>query len=258
MGKISDDFNVVSEVEVLVEEQESQSDTPAYGSDEWNNYVMSLFHADEMIDGNPLCHGLRRVANLLLGSIVSSKPTSVFPSTDPNGVGRATVVYEITFDWGGVGDFRTYGDVAEVWHGNTEDLYAAHAVACASTKAEARTLRKALMVKCVAAEELANNKDVAGIVRRSIGISTAPTTGEIAPADVMSDNQFNFIDSKCRQLQINPIAYANDSGFTCSNVKEFRKIKKMQASTMIQKLNDYQTNGNIPEGINGYSASWKE
>src|SRR5690606_27810229 len=107
-----------------------------------------LFEPKELIDGNPNCAALRRVSELVLGDIVSSGPSQVFPATDPNGPGRATVVFEVIFDWGNTGNFRTFKEVADCWHGNTDDLFCAHPVATASTRAEGRVLRKALKVKC--------------------------------------------------------------------------------------------------------------
>ena len=79
---------------LLVPKQEEQDQNiPEYASPEWNKYVMEHFRPDELIDGNPICAGLRRVAGLLLGEIVESGPDQVFPATDGNGPGRATVVY---------------------------------------------------------------------------------------------------------------------------------------------------------------------
>ena len=69
---------------------------PDYCSPEWNDYVMSHFQDNELIDGNPLTAGLRRVSELLIGVIVDSKPTQIFP-VQGDGVGRATVAYEVTF-----------------------------------------------------------------------------------------------------------------------------------------------------------------
>jgi len=57
-----------------------------------------------------------------------------------------------------------YSEVADSWEGNTDDMFCAFAVAIASTRAEARALRKALKIKGVAAEEL-TKKDTAKIVR---------------------------------------------------------------------------------------------
>ena len=74
-----------------------QSDTPSVTSPEWNDYVLSLFEENELYDGRPLCAGLRRVAELLLGEIVSSKPTQIFPPLKGDEIGRATVIWEIVF-----------------------------------------------------------------------------------------------------------------------------------------------------------------
>lgn len=249
-NKITDDYNVES----VEHEEEELVDMPEYGSADWNAFVMSRFHDEELIDGNPLCYGLRRVANELLGDIVSSRPTQVFPSVNDNGVGRATVVYEIVFNWGRTGEFRTFGDVAEVWHGNTEDLFAAHAAATACTKAEGRVLRKALMVKCLAAEELPKNKDVAGIVRNSISFSG--TTGEVAASDLMSSSQLNFLNGKAMQLNVNLLAYLSSKGFICRSEEDVKKIKKLDASNLIKGMNEFQSSP-IPENLKGYDSSWR-
>lgn len=265
MGKLEEDYQVEIEestnnnnivVGDLYPETTSADvmGAPAYGSDEWNDYVMNLFHEDEIIDGNPLCHGLRRVANLLLGDIISSGPTQVFPALDPDGPGRATVMYEIEFDWMNSGISRRFGDVAEVWHGNTDDLFAAHPAATACTKAEGRCLRKALMVKCVAFEELAKNKDVAGIVKSLVKAGKV-TSGEVVATDSISDPQANFIDGKCRQLGINVVKYLNSHG---TEYKFYKDIDKRSASDMIKKLNSFQTNdSSIPVDLLGYDPNWK-
>ena len=52
-------------------------DTPQITSLEWNDYVMSLFEEDELIENRPLSAGLRRVSELVLGRIVSSGPVPV-------------------------------------------------------------------------------------------------------------------------------------------------------------------------------------
>ena len=132
------------DVEDKVEEEAIET-TPVYGSQEWHDYIMKKFEKRELIDGNPTCAGLRRVAEDVLGSIIVSRPSQVFPSTDNNGPGRATVVFEVVFDWMDSGQMRTFSDVADVWHGNTDDLFCAHPVATASTRAEGRALRLSLI-----------------------------------------------------------------------------------------------------------------
>jgi hypothetical protein len=226
---------------------------PAYGSEDWNDYVMSKFHARELFDGNPTCAGLRRVAEEILGTIVVSRPSNVWPATDPNGPGRATVVFEVVIDWMNSGQLRTYSDVADCWHGNTDDLFCAHPVATASTRAEGRALRKALKVKCLAAEELAR-KDVASIVRQTVEKSLTPTDGEWHEDDAVSGPQINFIDSKCKALNINVMEFINlgEEEYTSIN-----QVTKDTAKKMIKVLNEYQNKSKqIPEELSEY-AKWR-
>ena len=113
----------IDEEKEKTEEEVVETTMPAYGSKEWNDYVMSKFESHELIDGNPICAGLRRVVDDVLGSIVSSRPVQVWPSTDVNGPGRATVVFEVVINWMDSGELRTFAEVADVWHGNTDDLF---------------------------------------------------------------------------------------------------------------------------------------
>ena len=92
--------------------------SPSPTSPDWNDYVLGLFEKNELFDGRPKCAGLRRVAELVLGQVVSSKPTQVFPPSGGNEVGRATVVWEVIFSNGSV-----FSDVADSWEGNTDDAF---------------------------------------------------------------------------------------------------------------------------------------
>ena len=231
---------------------------PMYGSEEWDDYVMGKFRDREVFTDRDsgrksvTCAGLRRVTSQILGNIVSSRPTQVIASQDPNGPGRATVVFEVVIDWMGSGELRTFADVADVWHGNTDDLFCAHPAATAATRAEGRALRKALMIKCLAAEELAR-KDVAAIVRQSI--PQAPSDGEWKEDDKISDPQINFIGAKCSQLDVNVMKFINMGDNTYSHVKE---VSKATAKKMLGVLNSYQNGSEeIPEGAMGYDENWR-
>lgn len=242
--------------EVLEKEKDTEPDMtmPAYGSAEWHDYVMDKFHKSEMYNGNPLTTGLRRVAEELLGDILVSRPVQVLASNDPNGPGRATVSFEVVIDWMNSGQLRTYGDVADCWHGNSDDLFCAHPAATASTKAEGRCLRKALKVRCVAAEEIPRNKDVVAIVRQSI--APKPTTGEWNEEDPISLPQINFIDGKCRQLDIGVFEFINSGEKTYENIQE---VSKKTASKMLAMLNEYQNKSKpTPAKIVGYNSNWRE
>ena len=237
----------------VIEENANEEDRPSMFSEEWNEYVMAHFKRNELIDGNPICAGLRRVAELLLGDIIESGPEQVFPASDSNGPGRATVVFSITFNWMNTGSIRTFKEVADVWHGNTDDLFCAHPVATASTRAEGRALRKALKLRCLAAEELAK-KDIVDIVQQAV--KQAPTSGEYEAGKSISSQQIQFIDNKCSMLDIDAFAFINMGNGSFSTVSE---VTKDSAKKMIKVLNNYQNNsGDIPDSIKGYKVNWRE
>jgi hypothetical protein len=142
--------------------------------------------------------------------------------------------------------------VADAWEGNTDDMFCAYAVAIASTRAEARALRKALKIKGVAAEEL-TKKDTAKIVR-DISKQKTSTSGDYDDQGRMSDAQYNFIDVKCKQLNINGSKLFKD----VFKVDNNRKISKKIASDIIDQLNEYQRDKNtIPSDLLGYNEDWR-
>ena len=223
------------------------ADAPSMLSSEWHEFAMTLFDETELVDGHPLVAGLRRVSELVLGPIVFSGPTQVFPVQRDDHHGRATVVFTVEFSNG-----QRYSEVADSWEGNTDDMFCAFAVAIASTRAEARALRKALKIKGVAAEEL-TKKDTAKIVR-DISKQKASSDGDYDDQSRMSDAQYNFIDIKCKQLNIDGQKLFKDL-FNADNNK---KVSKKVASDIIDKLNDYQRDKkSIPEEITGYQEEWR-
>lgn len=223
------------------------NDAPNMLSPDWHDYAMSLFEEDELMNGHPLVTGLRRVSEVVLGQIMYSGPTQVFPVTRDDHHGRATVVFTVRFANG-----SEYSEVADAWEGNTDDTFCAYAVAIASTRAEARALRKALKIKGVAAEEL-TKKDTAKIVR-DISKQTNSTGGDYDDQGRMSDAQSNFIDIKCKQLDV-------DGGKLFKevfNIDQNRKVSKKVASDIIDRLNEYQRDkSSIPESIVGYNEEWR-
>ncbi len=228
-------------------------DKPSITSPEWHDYVMQFFQPNELVEGNPITAGLRRVAELLLGDIMESGPINVVAPSNDDGPGRATVTYRVTFNWMNSGQMRTYADTADVWHGNTDDLFCAHPVATASTRAEGRALRKALKIRALAAEEL-SKKDIVSIVKQT----TAPKTtdGDWNPEDRISSQQIGFIDNKCKQLDISVSGFINSGKNSYSRIDS---ITKNTASEMIRQLNKYQ-NGDtsVPEEISGYDPEWRK
>ena len=220
---------------------------PSTTDPEWNDYVMNLFADNETYDGNPLVAGLRRVAELVIGPIVFSGPTQVFPPQRDDHHGRATVVFSVEFQNG-----MRYAEVADCWEGNTDDMFCAYAIATASTRAEGRALRKALRIRAVAAEEM-TKKDTAKIVR-DLSNKKDTSDGGYDEHGRMSDAQYNFIDVKCRQLNVNGSVLFKDIFKADNN----RKVSKQIASDIIDTLNEYQRDkNNIPENVLGYIEEWR-
>jgi hypothetical protein len=220
---------------------------------EWHNYVMGLFDESELYDGMPLVAGLRRVSQLVLGPIVSSRPVQVFAPTDIAHMGRATVVYEVQFQkqkpeekvkkgeavatlssWGD--NVLTFADVADCFEGNADDLVALHPAATASTRAEARALRKALGLTCVSAEELTRNKDIVKEYKTKVG---EPTDGSMKTNDGLSVNQKKCIGVICDKIKVDPVKMANHLVG-----KEVEALTKGEASKVIDSLSKMQ-NGEL-------------
>lgn len=221
-------------------------------SPEWHEFVMSKFLDSELVEINgdkyPNCYGLRRVVELLIGDIVESKPTQIFMSPDSttNNPGRVTVLYEVCLrSHHQDGSLITIGDVAEVFSLNCDDLFLAYPAATACTRAEGRCLRKALKLRCVAAEEITRNKDVAKAVRQVT--NSAPTDGSYREEDPISGAQTNLLTNKCKEMNIDVLKFINIGEKTYAKLND---VSKKTAINMIKLLNDYQNNSKpIPANI---------
>ena len=214
-----------SNTDTKVKDVIMDENAPSMTDPEWNDYVLGLFDKGELYDGRPLCAGLRRISELILGRIVSSRPTQVFPPSSGEEIGRATVIWEVVFADGSV-----FSDVADCWEGNTDDTFCVFNTATAATRAEGRALRKALRLRTVAAEEM-TSKNTASIVKSISQAKRVETEGEYDDSYRMSDAQANFIDAKCNQLNLNVTEFF-DKAF---GIKVSRKVDKKQASAAIQK-----------------------
>jgi len=215
-------------------------------SPDWNDYVLSLFEKSEMYDGRPLCHGLRRVAELLMGRIVSSRPTQVFSPQSGEELGRATVVWELVFE-----DGSLFSDVADCWEGNTDDAFVVFNTATAATRAEGRALRKALRLRTVAAEEM-TKKDTAAVAR-SISQTKQVATTEYNEQAPMTAAQGNFLGVLGERNNVSiELLISKELG---GNPK---KITKEDANKAIKLLNSYQQDqSQIPAEILGFDKNWR-
>lgn len=227
--------------------KQNESEVPDMLSPEWNDYVMTFFTERELIDGNPLTAGLRRVAEMLVGEIISSKPVDVQRTETNDPIGKTTVVYEVQFlvRNGDKEYVKTYADVADVWAGNTDDLFAVHAPATAATKAEGRALRKALKIRAVAAEELCK-KDVSAYLSQQPG----QMDERIKP------EQIKYLDMNCKKLDIDVIKFINSGEKEYNSVYE---VKRDTAAKMIDIINKIKRGDqDLKDILKGYKENWNE
>lgn len=197
----------------------------------WTAYVMSYFENNEVDkDGNPRVHGLRRVASLLLGPILVSRAKVIQAPTYAGGergtmLTPAVVEHTIRILMCHAGEGRPpyeaeYTEAADVYFGNTDLEYARHATATASTKAEARALRKLLHLNTVSAEEVTR-----------VPLAEASVTGEISPT------QINFLQILCQRNDINLMRFINSGKGKYESVKD---VPGAQALKMVQFLSECQ------------------
>jgi hypothetical protein len=230
---------------------------PDYLSPEWHEYVMGEFSPDELVDDPkkpdvkyPTVAGLRRVAEKLLGRIIKSGPDKIFPVTDPDDI-RATVSYVVRFlpwdqspIWYPDRDNEPvveYSEVADACVSNTDATFLSFAVATASTRAEARALRKALKLKVCSADEIPKLDPARAVAKNSDSL--------------IADEQVSLIKKKCKALDLDIQKFAN------SGEKQYRSIfdvTKETATKMIKALVEYTNDKNsIPPEIKGYSSDWQ-
>jgi len=122
--------------------------TPKMGDENWTNYVLDLLRKDELQDGNPTLFGLRRIAQQLIGPIISSR-TDVKQIPNPGNNFTATVVVSVLFK-----DHSSWYGAADVSKLNCMEEYAKHPTATAESRAEGRALRKALGINVHTVDEV--------------------------------------------------------------------------------------------------------
>jgi len=218
-------FDTMGESQGVVDVVATQSAAVSPTSPEWSDYVMSHFHEAELFDGRPTVVGLRRVAELLIGRIKVSMPVREYIFA---GSSRSAVSWTVQFEDGSV-----FGDIADCSVENTDDMFLPFALATAATRAEARSLRKALRIRGVAAEEI-TSKNTAELTRDKL-TKPASSTGEFEGGSRATDRQVNFLEVKCRQLNIDLTKFL-DNEFKAKK----ERLTKDTASKAIDRLNAYQ------------------
>jgi hypothetical protein len=221
---------------------DSEKSSPSISSVEWTDHVLSLLMDDEKIAGNPTTDGLRRIFEEALGCELIETVSNVVQCPEPSNEKRATVVHTLRYilnnDKNSI--IRVASGAADVYWGNCDKVYRNHPVAVAETRAEGRSLRRALRLrKVVAAEEIAKEiEDVDGLTVSKI-----------------TNNQINFIDVLAKRLDVDVQKLLKQMNIDTSNI---HSISHEDAVIIVQKLSEYQQDiTKIADEIKSYNSSWK-
>lgn len=221
-----------------IEDVESVS-VPARYDPEWSDYVMSLLSDDELDNGYPKVDGLRRLAQKLVGEIVESS-TNVSHVHHHDGNVFIVVVHSITFvDEDGVE--RMFDGAADGGHHNIRGDYVMYPTAVTETRAEGRALRRALNLKTIVAEELAEVK--------------VPSPVEIPKnTGMMTDMQKNSLQKLCgngvRGMNVNVGKLAQK----LLN-KDISSLTKEDAAALLKHVSEMQRDESLlTEDVQGYEA----
>lgn len=212
---------------------------PKFFSKEWTAFIMGQFTKDELEDDAPRVHGLRRVAQQVIGPITKSRVcVHQCPSRDNDQ--RAVVSYALSLmvlnpSHPACGNELELEDVSDVFAGNTNAPYHVHATATAATKAEARVLRKALGLNKIAAEEQFDRNATTYEVEVPTFEGKA-TDAQIVVADLMF-----------KRLKICPQAFLKEH----MNGLSKHELTEEQMQEVTKKLNSYSKE-KVPEHLQGY------
>lgn len=183
---------------------------------EWTERVMSMLTDKEKVDGKlPRVNGLRRIAQKILGPIVSNKVLEVAPST--NAEQRSTVVVEIMLHNKFLDEIVVQGGVAECNQLNGKG-FEIHASSVSQSKAEAVALRKLLCLDIVTFEEMGGTENKT---------DDAPIDMD-SENETLSNSQRILIETLCGRVGVALNKVFND------------KMTPKEAKELIGKLNEWQ------------------
>jgi hypothetical protein len=205
----------------------------------WTDYVLRQLEEYEMFNGNPTCSGLRRITPKLLGPIIESVPIPVQAPNLQNDY-HAVIGWRLSIRWGDdPDDIRVFGDIADVYIGNTVEAYTIYASATAATRAEGRSLRKALnLQRVLAAEEV----------------------GAVEMDDrKITKGQIEHINLLCSRHDISVVKLLQYGNQTRKYAKSIQDMPHALGVQMGKFLNEVQVNKRqIPDELLGYDQNWRK
>jgi hypothetical protein len=214
---------------------------------EWNDHVMSFFAPDELVgegrDAKPKVAGLRRVTELLIGTIVKGEVKNLFHHPDDTPIGKTFAVYEVTIQTDNKSLPVVYSDAADSSAHNTDSPFEVFGAAMAVTRAEARALRKALKLRQVAAEECSKLTDKKHSEKEGARSNRSPDDDH----RLINADQERYITSQCEKLGVDVVQFINSGENTYPTIKA---VPHEIAKKMTQRINEYKQGVKpIPEEI---------
>lgn len=230
--------------EIVTEDnvEDNEDNTPEMHSEEWSDYVMTLFGDEEVMekDGNryPTLKGLRRVGLNILGSPVFSGIIHYGSPESDQSPGRAHANYELRF-YNYLSQREViYRGAADAYSGNVKGGYDVYPLAIAENRAEARAYRKALMLNIVTAEEIGNES--------SEFTSVLSSGGEYNEKGEMTGEQKSAIQNKLKKLNVDLESFLN----FMKKELNVDTLSKKDGTECVKRVSHYSNNPNeIPEEI---------
>ncbi len=206
------------------------SDTPTMSSPDWTKYVLSKMTPDELMDGHPTVDGLRRMVDLLMGTVVIVG-SDIAQTPDLNNNFHATVKVTVVLE-----DGTSVDGCADAGGNNCKQTYAIHPVAMAESRAESRAYRRLLRLKnIISAEETVSQDEI------------------IDAFESISSAQTKIIDKICSKMNINVEKWLATRDI---KLEEYKKLTKSAGADLCSALNTLQGAGAVPDSIIGYNIGW--
>lgn len=208
------------------EETEEDATHVGPGDPDWTQFLLSELHEDELAqtdDGEPVVkvNGLRRLTEKHLGRIVEQN-VNIVQTPNPDNQWTATSVVRVTVEHPATMMLTSISDAADCSLLNSDKKFSKFPTSMATTRAEARVLRKLLKINVVSEEEMLDNDD-----------EDFDNPGGI------QDPQIHMVNAMCTKLGINPQAFVSMGRRKLSDIAE---ASYREAQQMIQVLNEYQQN----------------
>lgn len=218
----------------IIEEKAVGKSIPEYADENWGGYVLSLLTPDELLNGLPKANGLRRVLNYVFDVISSSSKEIILKESNEvliNWVIEFLPRKQICFDPSShTLPVKTVTGFASASYDNVKPPFNKYLAAVADTRAEARAMRKALLLNCIAAEEAEEHLE------------------ESATTDLISDNQKTIAKTMSDRLKVNlekTIAYYSVE-ITGKEGAKLDSLSRVEANKVLAVLNKFQANTKTP------------